>query len=47
MKGKYSAVPLYVVKPVQSWKNPLIYSPWRVPNAAGRVEILTVSNVNY
>ena len=26
-------------------KNPLVRSPWRVPHAAGRVEILTVSNV--
>ena len=31
----------------QSWKNPLVCSPWRVPHAAGRVDILTVSNLNY
>ena len=32
---------------IQGWKNPLVRSPWRVPYAVGRVEILTVSNVNY
>ena len=31
----------------QGWKNPLVRSPWRVPYAVGRVEILTVSNVKY
>ena len=37
----------YCLLTIQSWKNPLIRSPWRVPHAAGRVEILSVSNVNY
>ena len=31
----------------QIWKNPLVRLPWQVPHAAGRVEIVTVSNVNY
>ena len=31
----------------QSWKNPLVPSPWRVPHAARRVEILAVPNFNY
>ena len=32
---------------MQGWKGPLISSPCRVTYAAGRVEILTVSNVKY
>ena len=31
----------------RGWNYPFLCSPWRVPYAVGRAEILTVSNVNY
>ena len=48
LKNRYLQISSFKICGVsQGWKNPLVRSPWRVPYAVGRVEILTVSNVKY
>ena len=37
----------FLKRAIQGWKNPLVHWPWPVPYAVGRVEIWTLSNVNY